>query len=104
MDKKGKISIAFEDAWERESVALFSDRGTDLVELAQTFQATFYNPPLVENALAGYIMIDFISWVSEHLYEGMYLGMDGTDGDNSDCGHYVISIISGQIIRHGEVC
>lgn len=105
MTKEGKISVAFEDAWERESVALFSDTlGTELVKYAQGFQSTFYSSPLIDNESAGQVMVDFVHWMFHNVEWKLYLGMDENDGDNSDCGHYVISIVTGQVVRHDEVC
>lgn len=95
-----RISIQFENGGEK-SVALFSHwGGMEFVDEAVT-----YVKELIGNGITplgrkepNTVMIDFIREITKDMkvVDGdIYLGVDGSDGDNSDNGHFIIDLQSG---------
>lgn len=98
------VSIAFEDMWEHESPAIFSrDGGKEFVERVIEFCQRLM--PLEKELPSNEIILYFWWWyVEKYGYiqnnSGYYMGADRTDGDNSGHGHYVVSIVTGQVVRN----
>jgi len=103
-----RISISFADEC-GESVALFSHWGgrgfRELVdeyiaelkeEQEQKGKGSCYPLDRME---AATVMVDFIRWLTkdeQRIASNYYLGKDGTDGDNSDNGHWVFDLPLGK--------
>ena len=97
------ISIAFVDADGHESVALFSMYlGMKLVELAKLFCIENYKEQSSQEAMVEFCVWLFISAKGKPNLEGLYFGMDRNDGVNEDFGHFVISLLSGEIDKFKE--
>jgi hypothetical protein len=106
-------SVAFEDSWLQESVALFvSDNGEELIKAAQTFCRNLANLETIDlGALSSNeAMFKFCMWLANPPYieelksdeeknNRYYFGTDGEDGDNRNLGHNVINILSAKVVR-----
>ena len=104
-----RISVAFADNHD-ESVALFSHWGGKRflawaldyvhelkVELKAQKKASVAPLDRLEPAT---MMVDFIRWLTtdkKRVESDLYLGKDYNDGDNSDNGHWVIDVNTGNI-------
>jgi|PlaIllAssembly_1097288.scaffolds.fasta_scaffold03702_3 hypothetical protein len=106
-----KASIAFEDVWQHESIALFTPKdGEQFIEDAKTFVKNLAKMKKIDvgNLSADRAMFLFTRWLELPDYLPLdeleneaeyYFGTDGMDGDNSDLGHYVINLLTGQVVR-----
>jgi hypothetical protein len=97
-------SIAFEDVDGHESVSLFTTyEGDKLIDIAQEFCGKFNSKQ--KEMTSGEAMYKFCRYlenpyeVDNEFTEGMYLGTDEFDGYNSDYGHTVVSVLTGNISR-----
>jgi hypothetical protein len=99
-----RVSISFKNG-DRESVALYSHwGGLGFVQEAKDYVAQLRATLQSRNNAGVYpidrlepntVMVDFIRHITEgeELIESdVYLGKDGTDGDNSDNGHHAIKL------------
>jgi hypothetical protein len=98
MNNPKSASVAFEDTWQHESVALYaSDNGDELLHLAENFCKGQVGDMSSQEA-----MFDFCMYIADlrrthySIPEDLYFGMDGDDGDNSALGHHIILLVSGQ--------
>ena len=102
------ISIAFEDAWREESVALFSTSlGIKLVDLAKQYLYETFDEIESGNVIAGFVMANFIAWlgrnnlVDDSTIE-IYLGIDKDDINSMGWGHRVIRVLDGVVSKEYE--
>lgn len=104
-----RISISFKKG-EDESIALFSHwRGRSLLDEVQEYldqlettlkkrKSNICSP--IDRMEPDTVIIDFIRWLTkgDDIISGdLYLGKDGTEGDNSDNGHFVFNLDSGLV-------
>jgi hypothetical protein len=106
-------SVAFEDSWLQESVALFvSNDGEELVKAAQRFCENLANLKTIDvgSLSSNEAMFKFCMWLANPPYieelkgdeesrERYYFGTNGEDGDNRHLGHHVINILSAKVVR-----
>lgn len=104
------VSISFEDAYQIESIPLFSSTmGMELVDLAKIFiKEIVESGEDINEDFSGYLMARFIVWLEHNdmlEYEPLelYLGEDKYSGRNEDFGHHVISILTTDVFKT-EVC
>lgn len=108
-------SIAFQDSWGCESIALFvSDDGDGLIASAKAFCTNINNldPHYAEDLTANEAMFKFCMWLANPPYieelideddarkkTKYYFGQDGGDGNNSAMGHNVVNLLSGKVVN-----
>lgn len=101
-------SMSFEDSWQHESVALYTnDHGQELIDAAKEFCEWMGKLDKNSQDISSQeIMFMFCNQylagldADEHPFiNGLYFGMDGEDGNNSELGHHVIDILTRQVVR-----
>ena len=97
-----RISIQFKNGCET-SVVLFSHwDGRELLNKALKYIKTIESGELypLSRKEPNTVMVDFIRHLTrdmERVTDNYYLGKDEDDGDNSNNGHFVIDLITGEI-------
>lgn len=104
-----RVSISFTDGSD-ESVALFCHcGGSEFADLAKEYIKDLdgkigtdkHTMPL-DRREPSTVMVDFVLWLQERkelerpVMSNYYFGKDGSDGDNSDNGHFKIDVRTGK--------
>jgi hypothetical protein len=107
-----RISIQFSNG-ERKSVALFAhSSGMGLVTEAKDYVRALRESSRLNNSFYPLdrmepetVMVDFIRHLTsgmDRVFSNLYLGADENDGDNSDNGNHVISLVEQTSLDSGE--
>ena len=96
-----RVSISFKNGT-YESVALFHHNGgaefaTEALAYAKELKAERGDSRIMplDRLEPDTVMVDFIRYITHDLnrvLSSLYLGKDGSDGDNSNNGHFVINL------------